>query len=75
VEPQPFRPVLRGLLLTGDEPRFLRRDVAAGALGTEAGGPLWWPSTKIVGLRLSPFLAELSREAPEPGAAPIGLGF
>ena len=74
-EAQPFRPVLRGLLLTGAEPRFLRRDVAAGSLGTETSGPLWWPSTKIVGRRLSPFLAELSREAPKQSAAPIGLGF
>jgi sulfide:quinone oxidoreductase len=75
VEPQPFRPVLRGLLLTGEEQRFLRRDVAASALGTEAGSALWWPSTKIVGRRLSPFLAELSREAPGPSPAQIGLGF
>ena len=31
VEPQPFRPVLRGLLLTGGEPRYMRAEVSGGA--------------------------------------------
>jgi sulfide:quinone oxidoreductase len=56
VEPAPFRPVLRGLLLTGMAPRYLR----AGA-GTRPGldvEPLWWPPAKIVGRYLTPFLAE-----------------
>lgn len=76
VEPQPFRPVLRGLLLTGEKPRYLRRDVAAGALGTATTEPLWWPPAKVAGRRLAPFLAELTRRAPdEPGPMPMGLGF
>jgi sulfide:quinone oxidoreductase len=56
VEPQPFTPVLRGLLLTGLTPRFLRTELASGAaeLDTEA---LWWPPAKIVGRYLAPFLA------------------
>jgi CBS domain-containing protein len=57
VEPRPFRPVLRGLLLTGSAPRFLRRDVGTGATGTVSVDPLWWPPAKIVGRRLAPFLA------------------
>ena len=41
IDPQPFRPVLRGLLLTG-EPR---------------GGPaLWYPHSKIIGRYLLPYL-------------------
>jgi sulfide:quinone oxidoreductase len=76
LEPQPFRPVLRGLLLTGRQPRFLRRDVAAGARGTTTTGQLWWPSAKIVGRRLGPFLAELTTHVgDEPAATPVGLGF
>jgi sulfide:quinone oxidoreductase len=57
VEAAPFRPVLRGLLLTGMVPRFLRAEpgTAASAVDTE---PLWWPPGKIVGRYLAPFLAE-----------------
>jgi len=57
VDPQPFRPVLRGLLLTGMVPRFLRAEpgTPASAIDTE---PLWWPPAKIVGRHLAPFLAE-----------------
>jgi sulfide:quinone oxidoreductase len=60
IEPTPFRPILRGLLLTGGEARYLRRDVASGGLGTATVEPLWWPPTKVVGRYLSPFLAELA---------------
>jgi sulfide:quinone oxidoreductase len=56
VEPQPFRPVLRGLLLTGMVPRYLRAEAgtAVSSVDTE---PLWWPPAKIVGRYLAPFLA------------------
>ena len=57
VEPHPFRPVLRGLLLTGMAPRFLRAE--AGTRGSMIDTePLWWPPAKIVGRFLAPFLAE-----------------
>jgi len=56
LEPSPFRPVLRGLLLTGMAPRFLRAE--AGARGSMIDTePLWWPPAKIVGRYLAPFLA------------------
>ncbi len=60
IKPEPFRPILRGLLLTGDAPQFLRRDVAAGGHGVAATEPLWWPPTKLVGRRLAPLLAQLT---------------
>lgn len=62
VEPQPFRPVVHGLLLTGSEPRFLRRDLHAGpdAEPMIAPEPLWWPPSKIAGRYLGPFLARLA---------------
>jgi sulfide:quinone oxidoreductase len=50
------RPVIRGLLLTGFVPRYLRSDTGTGqsVVDTE---PLWWPPAKIVGRYLTPFLA------------------
>ena len=59
LEPSRFRPVLRGTLLTGSQPRYLRRELGA-ARETEPVAslePLWWPPAKIVGRRLAPFLA------------------
>jgi sulfide:quinone oxidoreductase len=66
IEPRPFRPVLRGLLLTGLSPRFLRSDVLDGSSEVDME-PLWWPPGKIAGRYLAPFLAEhfgLSAEPP-----------
>jgi sulfide:quinone oxidoreductase len=65
-EPSPFRPVLRGLLLTGMTARFLRAEpgTTRSAIDTEA---LWWPPAKIMGRHLAPFLAAklgLSEETP-----------
>jgi sulfide:quinone oxidoreductase len=73
VEPTPFRPVLRGLLLTGMAARFLRSEpgTAESEIDTEA---LWWPPAKIVGRYLAPFLAEklgLSAEAPRGDAVRV----
>jgi sulfide:quinone oxidoreductase len=55
VQPTPYKPVLRGLLLTGLVPRFLRSEDATSLIDTQ---PLWWPPAKIVGRYLSPFLAD-----------------
>jgi sulfide:quinone oxidoreductase len=57
VEAPPFRPVLRGMLLTGDEPRFMRSDVPGSDPHVpDAWYPLWWPPTKIAGRYLAPYL-------------------
>jgi sulfide:quinone oxidoreductase len=57
VEPEPFRPVLRGLLLTGGDDRFLRNAVAGGGgEGEVATHTLWWPPTKIAGRYISGYL-------------------
>jgi sulfide:quinone oxidoreductase len=60
IEPTPFRPVLRGQLLTGAKPQFMRRDVSAGREASEATDdrPLWWPATKVAGKYLSAYLGE-----------------
>ena len=59
VKPTGFRPVLRGLLLTGESPRYMRAEVSGGrgedwAVSEEA---LWWPPTKIAGRYLPSYLA------------------
>ncbi len=54
VESPPVRPVIRGLLLTGLVPRYLRSGMGRSVVDTE---PLWWPPAKIVGRYLTPFLA------------------
>ena len=60
VEPAPFDPVLRGLLLTGAEPEYLRAELGGGRMyaSTAADSPLWWPAGKIAARYLSPYLAE-----------------
>jgi sulfide:quinone oxidoreductase len=57
VEPEPYRPVLRGLLLTGEVPMYLRRPLATQGGAQLAHEPLWWPPHKIVGRHLAPALA------------------
>jgi sulfide:quinone oxidoreductase len=59
VKMESFRPVLRGLLLTGDGARFMRAEIAGGHgdsadLSTRL---LWWPETKVAGRYLSHYLA------------------
>jgi sulfide:quinone oxidoreductase len=52
VQPTPFHPVLRGLLLDPRGPRFL--DATRGDL---ADTPLWWPPTKVAAPHLGRYLA------------------
>jgi sulfide:quinone oxidoreductase len=60
VELAPFDPVLRGLLLTGTEPTYLRAEIGGGHMYASTAGesPLWWPAGKIAARYLSPYLAE-----------------
>jgi sulfide:quinone oxidoreductase len=64
VTPAPFKPVLRGMLLTGEAPRYMRAEVGGGR-GEDwevAEHALWWPPGKIAGRRLSPYLGVHHRE-------------
>ena len=55
----PFRPVLRGKLLTGDGAAFLRRPLHGGAgEGDVSPVKLWWPPTKVSGRYLSAWLEQ-----------------
>jgi sulfide:quinone oxidoreductase len=60
LRPQPFRPSLRGLLLTGRAPRYLRAEVIRNReqpVPPAGRGEIWWPPAKIAGRRLGPLLA------------------
>jgi len=68
LEPKPFRPVLRAVLLTGEEPEYLHAALSGGhgeASGPSAG-PLWWPPGKVAGRYLGPYLAALADEELRP---------
>jgi sulfide:quinone oxidoreductase len=58
ITPRPFRPVLRGLLLTGGAPEYLRAEPTGGRGEARISeGALWWPPAKIAGQYLAPYLA------------------
>jgi sulfide:quinone oxidoreductase len=59
IDPQPFRPTLRGLLLTGGRARYLRADISgdAGDDSVIADTALWWPPNKLYGHYLAPYLS------------------
>jgi sulfide:quinone oxidoreductase len=73
VTPEPFRPVLRGVVLTGRGQRWVRHDATEDAEGQTARHALFWPPTKVAGRYLSPFLYGLD-EVDQVGdvAAPDG---
>lgn len=78
VDPQPFRPILRGVLLSGGPARYLRADVSgsAGESSTITEEALWWPPTKLCGSYLSPYLSSLTGAAADvmphdPHAIPV----
>lgn len=75
--PAPYRPVLRGVLVSADAPAYLRRALderidapGEALLNARATGP--WPGGKVVGRHLGPYLA---RRAWGPGGpeAPLRL--
>ncbi|HEU4975032.1 MAG TPA: FAD-dependent oxidoreductase [Baekduia sp.] len=79
VDPQPFQPVLRGVVLTGRGRRWMRRDVGGGDVeGASEEHALFWPPTKVAGRYLAPFLeafdvAEEIGEQAAPDGAPVEL--
>jgi sulfide:quinone oxidoreductase len=77
VTPEPFKPVMRGVLLTGRGQQWIR-----GPIGDDEGEAerhaLFWPPTKIAGRYLSPYLAALDEAAglgqtPDPDGRPVQL--
>ena len=58
VTPEPFHPVIHGVLLTGGKPRYLSAHITGGhGFSSEVSDePTWSPSTKIVAKYLAPYL-------------------
>jgi sulfide:quinone oxidoreductase len=75
VIPEPFRPVLRGQLLTGEESLHMKADVTeARDLGRASADTLWWPPHKVSGRYLAPFLYHGDGAAdPEPPRQPLDV--
>jgi sulfide:quinone oxidoreductase len=59
--PAPFQPVIHGILLTADEPRYLTARITGGAgFSSEISDtPSWSPPTKIAAKYLAPYLDRL----------------
>ena len=66
--PKPFRPVLRGVLLTGGWPGHLRAELHGdqGEASMMEMEPLWWPPSKVAGYYLSRYVATLIAAVPPP---------
>jgi sulfide:quinone oxidoreductase len=74
VDPQPFHPVLRGQLLTGEESLHMRHDIAGGTgEGAASADYLWWPPQKIGGRYLSAWLAHEDVGELEPPRHPLDV--
>ena len=65
VEPEPLRPVLRGMLLTGDDTVYLEAELDGDGdvRSTMSDVCPWEPPTKIVARHLGPYLANADRTA------------
>lgn len=64
LDPEPFRPLLRGLLLTGGRERWLRAPAGSTPAATQASlEALWWPPAKVATRYLAPVLAAREHDA------------
>jgi sulfide:quinone oxidoreductase len=68
VKPEPFHPVIRGMLLTDEEPLYLTARITGGqGFSSEVSEtPLWSPPSKIATKYLSPYLERVDHAAAEP---------
>jgi sulfide:quinone oxidoreductase len=71
-DPEPFTPVLRGMLLTERWARFLRHDAEA-ERDDVAGRALWWPPAKISGRELAGYLQGLDEESGRRPGLPVNV--
>ena len=64
VTPEPFQPVIRGMLLTGDKPRYLTARITGGqGFSSEiTDTPTWSPPSKVASLYLAPYIDGLDDE-------------
>jgi sulfide:quinone oxidoreductase len=65
VTPERFNPVIRGMLLTNEEPRYLTAHITGGqGFSSEiTDAPTWSPPSKIAAKYLAPYLEKLDRKS------------
>jgi sulfide:quinone oxidoreductase len=71
LEPQPFRPVIHGVLMTERSASFMRSE--PGHESRIAGHPLWWPPTKIAGRELAAYLEGIDEGRGRVRGLPVDL--
>jgi sulfide:quinone oxidoreductase len=66
VDPEPFRPEIRGMLLGGPKPLYLQARLTGGhgSASEVSEAPLWSPPAKIAAKYLAPYLDQLDRRGP-----------
>ena len=66
-DPPPLRPVLRGLLITGGQPKYLLAQLGGGRgdTATSSNEPLWSPGSKVAARYLGPYLARAPHQTAE----------
>jgi sulfide:quinone oxidoreductase len=71
VTPQRFNPVIHGMLLTQEKPRYLTAHITGGrGFSSEiTDTPTWSPGRKIAAKYLAPYLEERDRESPSGASA------
>ena len=69
VTPEPFNPVIHGMLLTDDKPMYLTAKITGGhGFSSEiTDTPTWSPPSKIATLYLAPYLDERDKRNGAPG--------
>ena len=74
VQPEPYRPSLRALLLTGDSPRRLHAEPGGGRgdVSQVALSALHWPPDKIDSRYLAPYLERAAAPQSALGGDPLG---
>jgi sulfide:quinone oxidoreductase len=72
VTPEPFHPVIRGMLLTAEKPRYLTARITGGhGFSSEISDtPSWSPPSKIAARYLAPYLDRLEGEQESSSEAP-----
>ncbi len=63
IEPRGFDPVIHGMLLTGDRPKYLTAHITGGSgfSSTVSDTPTWSPPSKIAARYLAPYLEQRDR--------------
>lgn len=64
IDPQPFHPVIRGMLMTYERPYYMQARITGGHGYSSqfSSEPLWTPVAKIAAKYLAPYLDSLDRE-------------